>query len=343
MNKNILAQINKIKTSANGRTTGFVIGNTSDIFDSGRFYEIPIRETLELIYGGVIVRDEETATAVAGLVDGNVEYVFVDDEKKIRKIYYGKNDVGNIEQAVRCVVKKSKLLTYKGNDLAVEATDMLLANIVSETGGIRVAVIGLGNLGSKIALKLVERGMHVSVFRRDQKKLRTIVDGLNQAKSEYTLAKITSAKDISEACRGAQVVIGVANEKRIITKNMLRYTTLGVVLIDAGKGCFADDVTDDASFLVYRLDISIIQKQLFIALIQARKLYGKHMGRRVISDLDETVISMGLFGRCGEVIVDDIESPSTIVGISAGDGSLEKNTPYIQERIDILRRFFKIN
>ncbi len=342
MKDTIHSTLKKLKKDARGRKTAFVIGNTSDLFQTGRWYETPLRETPEMVYAGMIVRDVATARAVARFVDGKVDYIFVDDEKKVRKIYYGTNDVGNIEKAVRSIVKKSHLLSYKGNDMTVEAVDALVCNLLPEVSGSRIAVIGMGNFGSKVALKLVERGVHVAVHRRDQSKLRTISRGLNDIKSQDTISKIIPAKSITEACRGADIVIGVTNEKEVITAKMLERAQSSVVLIDAGKGCFADDVVSDPDFLIYRTDVSIMQKNIFLGLIQTHTYFHKKLGRRTVPKLDATLISTGLLARKGEVIVDDIKKPKYVVGISAGAGVLERNTPQVEKRIAEIKRFFKI-
>ncbi len=342
MKKAIEAALKKIKKNARGRTTAFVIGNTSDLFLQDRFYETPMRETPELIYSGVIVRDVVTACAVARLVDDKVDYVFVDDEKKVRKMYYGANDVGNIEKAVRNIVAQSTLLTYKGNDITVEAVDALVCNLVSEVSGTRIAIIGMGNFGSKVALKLVERGVHINAYRRDQNKLRTICTGLNQIKSKDTISKIIPAKSIVAACRGAEIVIGITNEKGVIKKAMLKHAAPGVILIDAGKGCFAEEVAQDLSHLIYRVDVSIIQKHIFLGLIHAREHMQKSLGRRHIQKLGGTIISTGLLAQRGEIVVNDIKRPTVVVGIAAKGGVLERNTPHIQKQIAEIKKFFKI-
>ncbi len=342
MKTNIAITLDKIKKNAHGRATAFVIGNTSDLFTKGRYYETPMRETSELIYGGVIVRDVATARAIARLVDGKVDYVFVDDEKKIRRIYYGSNDVGNIEKTLRAVVKKSELITYKGNDLAVDAVDTLFQNVSKDVGAMKVAVIGMGNLGSKIALKLVERGAHISAFRRDKKKLKLIIAGLNAVKSEYTLASITGSKDITSACRDALVVIGVTNEKSVITRDMLGDVAPGAILVDAGKGCFSDEIINDHNFTVYRVDVSFMQKYIFSGLIGAHCHFSKSLGRRHIPELNVNIISLGLVGRCGEFVVDDISNPSVIIGVVATRGILENKTPRVEKSIEELKKVFKI-
>ncbi len=335
--KHVDTILEQICTRAKGRATAFVIGNTSDVFVEGRMYETPLRETGELIFAGVIVRDVETAEEVARWVDGNVDYVFVDDEKKIRSIYYGPDDVGNIEKSVRGVISTSTLLTYKGNDLTVEAVDMLIGSIVGEVSGKKVALIGMGNLGSKVALKLVERGVHISAFRRNKQTLDTIVAGLNEIKPADTHARITAAESIAHACANADFIIGTTNEKSVIAMADVQSAKPAALLIDVGKGCFAQEVTDDPSRIVYRVDVSIVQKQAFLALVHTKSHYSKQPGRRSIPEAEAVLVSIGVFGRKGEVIVDDIEHPTSIIGISAGDGTLEPSSDEVRKKISDLK------
>lgn len=344
MNKEVIeATIKTIKDNASGRFTGFVIGNTSDKFINRKFYETPVRESSELIYGGVVVRDVATAKKIAMLVDGKVDYIFVDDEKKIRDIYYGPNDIGNIGQEVRSLIKKSTLLTYKGNDIAVDAIDGLIGNNKFDVGGCRIAVIGMGNLGSKIALRLVERGAYVYAYRRNHKKLLSIVNGINNIKSEHTKARAYIVKSIEKACSGVDIIIGASNEKSIITEKHLINLKNSVMLIDAGKGCFADEVVNDIGLTLYRLDVTIMQKYHFSALVSLCKSHSRKLGRKYVSGLGVTLVSLGLAARRGEFIVDNIESPKTIIGLSAGKGVLRKSTPTLQKRLKDLKTNLNIN
>ena len=96
----------------------------------------------------------------------------VDAEKKIKP----KNNKtpGNIERRVRESVKKSKMLIYKGNDLTVDAIDLFLTYFFKDNirglGGKKILIIGAGNIGSKLAQILLERGSRVFINRRSQKK-----------------------------------------------------------------------------------------------------------------------------------------------------------------------------
>ncbi|MBI3342084.1 NAD(P)-binding domain-containing protein [Candidatus Curtissbacteria bacterium] len=345
MQKDIETILKNILSQAKGRLTGFVIGNTSGIFERGRFYPTPIRETHALMYGGVIVRDVTTAIKIARQVDGRVDYVILDSEKKIEKIYYGKKDSGNIERHVRKEISKSKIVTYKGNDMTVEAIDFLLGQVIGDLGARTIAVIGLGNVGSKIALKLAERGAYVHAYRRDQHKLKKIVAGLNLIKSEHTISYVSSAKNIMEACAGASVVIAAADARGIIGIKHLKQLDENIepVLIDVGKGCFTDKVMENEAYTVYRIDVSMVQKHAFTALLETKAHYSKSLGRRTIAKHNINLVSLGLLGKRGEIIVDDINKPSAIIGVANGNGSLVKRTEKYAKALQKLKTLYAIH
>lgn len=318
--------LNIINADRKSKSTGFVIGNTSDLFNDSELYFTPLRETGNLIYAGVVVKDVCTALRAIELIDGKVDYIFVDSEKKIRKVYYGRDDYGDIEKAIKEKALKSNIATYKGNDLGAEAIYLLTERLSKGLGNMRVAVIGAGNLGSKVALKMIESGRETAVFRRDADKLKIIVDGLNNIKTESMLASASAAKSIADAIGGADVVIACANEKGIITKDCFGLMNVRGprIIIDAGKGCFDEDFIKAAELQninIYRTDVSIIQKNFFSAIIETDNIYSKPLGRKKLSN-EITLVSLGLLGKYGEIIVDDISAPQKIIGISDGKGSL---------------------
>ena len=104
---------------------------------------------------------------------------------------------GILSDAVKEVIKKSVFISYKSNDLTVDAADAFISEYYSKdlvgVGGRKVAIIGTGNIGSKLAQKLVERGSNVYLYRRNKDKLNLIVRQINTTKSKYTVAQATSA------------------------------------------------------------------------------------------------------------------------------------------------------
>lgn len=194
----ILRTLEKLGNTEN-KKTGFCIGNTRKETITRDYFFTPIRHTEKLVAGSVIVYSVDQAEEIVKKVDGKVDYILVDSEKKISQELYAE-DVGNIERKVRDIVRHSKIFTYKGNDLTVNSIDIILEQLFSDRkrgiGGKKATIIGAGNIGSKLALRLVERGVDVVVTRRDQKKLNSIVESLNFIKPKETLAKITGQQTI---------------------------------------------------------------------------------------------------------------------------------------------------
>ena len=68
-----------------------------------------------MVFTGIIVFSERYAKIAAQYIDGKVNYIIVDAEKKIPPKKNGKPS--NIERRVKEVIKKTKLWFFKGNDL----------------------------------------------------------------------------------------------------------------------------------------------------------------------------------------------------------------------------------
>ncbi len=314
----------KVLAAAGKKATGFCIGNTTKKVSHDHFFT-PIRNTAFCTAGSIIIDKVSIAEALTRYLDGRVDYLFVDTEKKISPDLYGAHDVGNVERVVRRLAVKSKVLTYKGNDITVDAIDCFLAQLVVEDerglGRKKVAVVGAGNIGFKIALKLTERGAHVVMVRRDIRKLEAVVRALNLIKPESTIAKITGSSDIKKALKDADIVIGLTPGTQDITDQAVALLKPNAVLIDAGKGSFSRSALDKAArlgFRVFRTSIAASFEGQVAMLLAMEKTLSRSLGRKVLSGIP--IVSAGLLGRKNEIIVDDITDPTEVYGVADGCG-----------------------
>ena len=73
--------------------------------------------------------------------------VLVDVEKKAISTSKNKDDIINIEKAVKGEIKKSKIFAYKGNDLTVQASETLINYLFLKdprgVGGKKFLILGL--------------------------------------------------------------------------------------------------------------------------------------------------------------------------------------------------------
>ncbi len=342
--KNNLKKIIQISKKRK-KLSGFIIGNTTNL-EKNKFYFTPIRVTEKMVLSGLIVYSEVYAKLAAKYIDGKVDYVLVDAEKKIPP---QKNGIpSNIERRVREILRKSKLWAYKGNDLTVDAVDILLTFLMKEDlrgiGGKKIAVLGAGNIGTKISLLMVERGAKVLLTRKNFRKLHGTVNTLNSIKPYYTLEKVNPIRDNFKAIQSADIIIGATNGKPVISKDMLSKLRKDIIIIDVGKGTLDKDALSYAirkGMRVHRVDISASLNGFVNKSLMIEKMHLKKSGRRKI--LGEIIVSGGLLGNSGEIIVDDISRPKFIYGISDGSGDFVRDLNSIQsKKIKKISKYFNI-
>ena len=342
----LLSKVKKL-TQKNKKKTAFIFGNTSKS-NNVDFYVTPIREFNTVIIFGAIIYDINTAKKIAKKIDGLVNYVFVDSEKKIKKKDIKKH-FPNIERSIKENIKKSIFLTYKGNDLTVESVDLFLSNNykddVKGLGSKKIAILGAGNLGFKIALKLVERGSRVVINRRNLEKLKILSQAINFVKPVSTIERVSFTKDVYKASKNADVIIGATNGVPIIDRKILEIASKNVIVIDVGKGTINDEAINYAlkkNIILYRLDVTAALAGVVESNLYYVNVYKKTIGKKIING--EKIVSGGLLAEKNDIIVDNIHSPKKIIGISNGKGDIESFvTKSDHNRIEKIRKFLNIS
>jgi hypothetical protein len=341
----IEAQLEEVRIAVadESRATGFCIGNTAKPSPLGWFVT-PVRHSPSIVAGSVIVYSDELAREVATIVDGAVDYVFVDAEKKLRR-EAGSEYVPNPERIVRESVTKSRIMTYKGNDLVVEAVDTLLSQLSATNprgiGGMIAAVIGAGNVGSKIALRLVERGVGVRLYRRSSGALAEIVNGLNRIVPAGTTARIEAAASALLALQGAQIVVGATDGIAAIDAPMIDRLTADAVLIEAGKGSMNAEAIRRAlmsGHRVIRVDVRAAFAGYAETVLRTQRNIEMGLTRRVLDDF--AIVSAGLVGLRGDVVVDNAVNPRVVFGVADGAGDFVRDpASEFKGRADEVRRW----
>jgi hypothetical protein len=316
-------------SSSESKISVFLIGNTSKVIEDD-FYSIPIRSYSQFVVTGAIVSGESIAQEIAKFIDGKIDYVFVDSEKKIIDRHSVSTTPGNIQRAVSEIISKSILVSYKANDLTVDAADFFIAEYfsrdVANLGGKKTAIIGSGNIGSKISAKLVERGSDVSMFRRETTKLKRVVDYINDSKPKYTIAVASAAKSISEACESADIIIGLTNGVQVINQKEISLANKKPLIIDIGKGSISKQAVIFAhsnGIEVYRLSIESALEGMIITSISTHNIFTKKTGRSTHNGIN--LVSGSILALNNEFVVDNFKKPKIIYGLGNGEGDFERN------------------
>lgn len=325
-----MKQINNIIRTLNlsKKKKCFFFGNTIKK-ESTNYYITEVRESNRFIYIVGIFYNNNSAKKIAKAIDGKVDLILVDTEKKV--ISKNKKNLVNIETSVKENIKISKVFTYKGNDLTVQAAETFLTNYFlffkdnRGLGGKKILILGSGNIGTKLGLKLVENGAEVSLYRRNKKKLNYIVKTINSIVPLGTASK-SNKFNFKDDLSNFDIIIGCTSGKALISKKIVNKISKKTIILDIGKGIFTKSGLNESinrNLSIFRLDISPAYNAYLENVYSTRKL-GRYINAKYKNFNNFNLIQRGVLGKKGCIIVDNTERPKKIFGITDGFAGMKK-------------------
>jgi len=313
----------------------FTIATTSKIEEYG--YLTPIRETNDFVISGCVIFEKTILKELLKILDGNIDIILVDQEKKVPLRVAKDNsnnlfndttikpiDTGNLFKVCFNNIHKSKVYGFKPNDITVNAVWSFLNYRMYFYNKKKILIIGAGNIGSKLALKTVECGASVHIYGKNQHKTFNIEQGLNYIKPKNTISKIESSDDLYKAAFMADVVIGATNGVGVIDDEILNYVKKDCLIVDLGKNNITPKGLEfalDNELEIYRVDVTSAFEGYVYELLKTIDILENSYGKKEINGL--TLVSGGYFGKYGDIIVDNINNPTKVFGMSNGKGALK--------------------
>ena len=324
-----LKKSNKIKC--------FFLGNTVKKENSS-FYITDIRENEKFIYSTAIIYNDFQAKKISNIIDGKVDYVLVDTEKKV--ITVKNKTLVNLEKSVKRQIKKSQIFTYKANDLTVQSADTFINNFfvndIRGLGGKKILILGSGNIGFKLGLKMVENGGDVYFYRRNKKILANLVDTINLIKPKGTVAKAKKIFNFEKILNKIDILIGTTSGFPLLFKNHINKFKKKIFILDIGKGIFNRDALEFAllkKYILYRLDITPAYNSYLENVISTASMNVKD-NSNILKKNNLLIAKKGILTERGTVIVDNLHNPKKVYGISDGSGSFQNLTTKMLYKIE---------
>ena len=317
-----------INLKKNKKKIVFTIGSTSKrgINNSNL---TPIRETNHLNILGINIYNKDDIKKVIDIIHNFADYIFIDCEKKIKKNFNISEIIEYFKTKNNKKLNNNSFFTYKGNDLTVEAADKFIEKKCydySENNNYVFGIIGSGNIGSKLALKINERGRKVYIFRRNYKILRAITKALNLIKNKYIKNDISSTKSILEIGKKSNILISCSSSKKpVISRNVLKKCQNLKFILDVGKQSITEKgiiFANENSIEIFRLDISTSLISMIENYIKYDKYILKKIGRKKVNEI--SFVSGGYLGMKNDLIVNDINNIKKIYGLADGKGDFKK-------------------
>lgn len=277
----------------------------------------PVRESRDFISCSFIIQNAAQLAEICSFADGKADYLFIDAESKSQ-------DAACYVSLACSIAQKSTVKTYKGNDITALACDLLISSLLPDVSGARAAIIGAGNLGSKAALALAERGASVSICRRDDKG-QLLAEALNGICSKYAQGRIVAASNPMDAAEGARILIGFTQGYPVISAGMIRSLSPQALIIDGGIGTLHEEAVHEANalgHLLYRLDVRIAFAHIVDSILSTEHFIANTSGR--VQRDGNCYVAGGVIGMKGDIVVDSISSPKVVIGIADGKGGVDR-------------------
>ena len=315
------------------KKTVFSISTTAKQEESA--YLTPVRICKDFVLAGCIIFDQKNLSSLLGKIDGKVDIILSDSEKVIPfhadelnyELVKKSGQLGEATISSICfqTIKKSKVFEFKPNDLTVNATWSFLSQRFRFLSGKRISILGAGNIGSKLALKLVECGAEIHLYRRATHKGNKIVHGLNLIKPESIIVNIQFHSDPMQASFMSDVLIGATSGYPIIDENIINNVKKNCLIVDLGKNNLTKNAIKIAaqhSIEIYRTDVTPAIESYVYEVLKMQDILENSYGKKDLGFCN--IVSGGFFGSLGDIVVDQINDPRRVIGVAQGDGVLKK-------------------
>jgi hypothetical protein len=339
----------------------FMIGNTANSDSNNLPYQTPLRKIVGGYVLGSIVFTQTQVIILSTIIDGLIDYIFIDAEKKLDSIldpditpfeffgitdYQSDNSIeyGNISSACLKVINTTPVYEYKANDITIDATWHFLIEKYVDLSGKKIVIIGAGNIGNKLALKLVECGASIILITNNMSKSIGIVKGLNAIKHRGVISEITLSEHHVESSKNADAIIGCTNSQPVISLEMVSEMNVNGVVIDLGKGTIFESAIIkciEKDIQTWRVDISALVNSMVSSSRSMSNLVKNTFGRMSISN-DVALISGGFIGKKYDVIVDSYLKPTLVIGVSDKPGKIMiHHDKKAIENIDFVKKYIE--
>lgn len=253
------------------------------------------------------------------LIDGFndlVDYFLIDPEVK--------GDYSNLLSDAEKRIPRDRLKIIKPNDFTVNSAMVLISELLYSRGKKSVSILGLGNIGFKLLIMLLESGIDCSIYTRNGEKEASVLGVYNHF--IRGTGKFTFFKNLPECLDQSEVVVtctpGVAN----INQEAISGIKEEKIFLDIGNGSF----TTEAVELLFAVGCKIfvldsrpgLWGQLEVMSRVESRL--KSLGARNVNE-SLRLVTVGVMGRRGDIIVSSLEEPFYAIGVCDGKGGVMPN------------------
>ena len=286
-------------------------------------YTLPPRIYGDYLIAGLCNLEEELMILFAKKYDTSIAYFLVDLEKKgfVGKANKSKNLItGNFEGRLAEIVDKNKILGIRFDALTSEHVVNLLIKENPFLYKRSIGIIGLGKIGFKISIALLECGNSIEINSRNFSEVNEKCKCMDLIKPNTTIAKPIPHKTIEACISNKDILITATNSKEIINMSNCKFIKKNSLILMIGHNEINEEalvyLRENKNVRINRVDITLSLSQYINRLINTKEIEPQRnkCGEYFLS-------SGGYLAQKGDYIVDDASNPKMIYGYIKKDGS----------------------
>tara|TARA_B100001989_G_C24532239_1_gene462300 strand:+ start:747 stop:1751 length:1005 start_codon:yes stop_codon:yes gene_type:complete len=284
-------------------------------------YTLPPRKSKKIILCGVCNLGQEEIIEITNIFQSKINYFLVDLEKKgIVGTSKAKTGLitGNLEGRLAEIVPKDKILGIRYDSLTAEHLINLIVKNDPFIYKSKIGLIGLGKIGFKIAISLLECGNNIEVFARDYDLLYRKCACMDLIKPNSTLARPIPHRKIESCLNEKDIIITATNSKNVIEEKYLPLIKNNSTIYSVGHGEISNKVLkflEERNTKICRVDIGLSIINYLERLVLVEEINPK---LKIING--KRFVSGGYLGISGDIVVDDVDSPNFIYGYISEEG-----------------------
>lgn len=286
-----------------------VVACTATLHGNGSI-RLPDRQDTAGRIAAFLVETSDQARELLQEIDTPGRTVFVDVERK---------QAVDLPMIAEKYVQSARIQSHKPNDATIRSLDVLISHLIGfDLSGQTIGVFGTGNIGFKAALLFAERSADVVVYGRDPKAAHRTVEAIQPILPRYGTSHVAVWKS-----QPVDVLVTALAAKRVVGVEWLALLLPNALVVDVGIGNLSADFIGGALAVnkqIVRLDTRISGAQLAMP---APGFFEDCFGRREVEGV--TIVSGGIIGTRGTVVVDSYARPTRILGVADGMGALVHN------------------
>ena len=276
------------------------------------------------------IRNSSSGLKTAKFFDGKIDVIFVDAENKL-------HSCENVFDKIFRTIKKTRVYPIKGNDFTADSAFSIIFYILKNIDRKKIIIIGAGNIGSKLALKLAECGSHVFIMNSTKHSSSSTANAINRLKpAECRSSVIPIIKE--KIPKNLDCIVGFTRGIPVVTREIVQNLKRNGLLLDGGTGTIKESGLIEArsrNIKILRLDIRVGFSHHAGMILDTENFIKNAVGKREVNGLH--IVAGGFIGEEGDIIVDNIKKPTKIIGVSNGKGGIQRHIGNYKN-IDIIKR-----